>query len=142
VTDRAVVLQKLATVRDHLGRVRRRRPATADAFREDLDRQDAVALSLLVAIQEALDVAFHVSADEGWGVPASNAESFEILSRHGVIDATLAGEMAAAAGLRNRIAHGYASIDADRLWNEIPTGLAALERFVAAVARFLPRDPS
>ena len=142
MTDRAVVLQKLATLRDHLGRVRRRRPATADAFRQDLDLQDAVSLSLLVAIQEAVDIAFHLSADEGWGVPASNAESFEMLSRHGVIDAGLAAEMAAAVGLRNRIVHGYASVDVDRLWNEIPTGLSAMERFVAAIARFVPPDPS
>ncbi len=142
MTDHAVVLQKLTILQEHLGRVRRRRPATLDAFRQDIDLQDAVALSLLVAIQEAVDLAFHISADEGWGVPASNAESFDILSRHGVIDAALAAEMAATAALRNRIAHGYASVDVDRLWREIPAGLSALERFVVAVARFLPADPS
>ncbi|MGH7899893.1 MAG: type VII toxin-antitoxin system HepT family RNase toxin [Candidatus Binatia bacterium] len=122
----------------HLGRAKRRRPETVEALRADVDLQDALALSLLVAIQEAVDLAFHIVADEGWGVPSSYAESFEILSRHGVIDAALAGDMAAASGLRNRIAHGYALLDVSRLWHEIPTGLAALERYAAAIARFVP----
>ena len=137
MTDRAVVLQKLASLRDHVGRVRRRRPASVDALRSDQDLQDAIALSLLVAIQEAADIAFHVAADEGWGIPASYAEGFELLARNGVIDPGAAGEMAAAAGLRNRIAHGYASVDVDRLWAEIPSGIAALECFAAALARFI-----
>ncbi len=37
----------------------------APAFERALDLQDAIALSLLVAIQEAVDIAFHVAVDEG-----------------------------------------------------------------------------
>jgi uncharacterized protein YutE (UPF0331/DUF86 family) len=82
------------------------------------------------------------AADEGWGIPASYAESFEMLSRHGVIDSALATELAAAASLRNRIAHGYASVEVERLWAEIPSGVAALERYVEAIARFVPAPRS
>lgn len=135
MTDRSVVLQKIAILRDHVQRVRRRRPDAAIRLREDLDLQDAIALSLLVAIQEAVDIAFHIVADEGWGVPASYAEGFTALSTRGILDADLAQRMAQASGLRNRIAHGYAGVDVDRLWEEIPRGLATLEEFAAAVAR-------
>jgi uncharacterized protein YutE (UPF0331/DUF86 family) len=138
VTDAAIVLQKLTSLSEHLGRAKRRRPPTADALRADVDLQDALALSLLVAIQDAADIAFHIVADEGWGVPSSYAEGFEMLARHGVIDASLAADMGAAAGLRNRIAHGYASLDVQRLWQEMPAGLDALQRYAAAVARFVP----
>jgi uncharacterized protein YutE (UPF0331/DUF86 family) len=139
VTDTAIVSQKLTSLTEHLGWARRRRSGTLDALRADIDLQDALALSLLVAIQDAVDAAFHILADEGWGVPSSYAESFEMLARHGVIDPTLASDMAAAAGLRNRIAHGYASLDVTRLWNEMPAGLDALERYAAAIARFVTR---
>jgi uncharacterized protein YutE (UPF0331/DUF86 family)/predicted nucleotidyltransferase len=138
VTDTAVVVQKLTSLNEHLMRARRRRPATAAALRADVGLQDALALSVLVAIEEAVDLAFHTVADEGWGVPSSYAEGFEMLSRHGVIDAALAQDMVAASGLRNRIAHGYASLDVDRLWREMPAGLAALERYARAIARFIP----
>jgi uncharacterized protein YutE (UPF0331/DUF86 family) len=52
--------------------------------------QDAVGMSLLVAVQDALDIALHMASDEGWGVPASYADSFTVLASHGVIDAPLA----------------------------------------------------
>ena len=55
-----------------------------------------------------------------------------------MIDRTLANELGAASELRNRIAHGYASVDVERLWAELPSGIAALERYAAAVARFVP----
>ena len=41
-------------------------------------------------------------------------------------------------GMRNRIAHGYASVDHERLWGELPDGLRALDAFAAAVAVWLP----
>ena len=99
-------------------------------------------MSLLVAIQEAVDVAFHVASDEGWGIPASNAESFEILARQGVIDAALARQMGSGAALRKRIAHGYATLDLPRLWAELPAGLDAVQAYCAAIAAYLGRRPA
>jgi uncharacterized protein YutE (UPF0331/DUF86 family) len=43
--------------------------------------------------------------------------------------------------LRNRIAHGYATLDAERLWNELPEGVASFAAFSAAVGAFLQRFP-
>lgn len=141
MTDPVLVGRKLALLREHLERVRRRRPDDLETFRSDVDRQDALALSLLVVVQEAIDIAFHFASDEGWGVAASYREGFELLARHGVIDAGLATELAAATSLRNRIAHGYASVDVGRLWAELPAGIAAFERFVRAIATRLAGSP-
>lgn len=137
MTDPGLVLHKLGVLRDHVERARRRRPASAELLRTDVDRQDALAMSVLVAIQEAIDVAFHIVADERWGVPSSYADGFELLARHAVIDPGLADQLARVVGVRHRIAHGYASIDADRLWSELPTGLDALDRYAWAIARFV-----
>jgi uncharacterized protein YutE (UPF0331/DUF86 family) len=135
LTDRLILLKKLAMLREHLGRVRRRRPSSAEAFEADVDVQDALALSFLVAVQEANDVAMHIAADEGWGLPGSYAEAFEILARHDVITLDHARQLGAVAAVRNRIAHGYASVDPGRLWSELPSGLDALDRFVEAMAK-------
>jgi len=137
VTEAALVLNKLSTLRDHVERVRRRRPASAEMLRSDVDVQDALAMSLLVAIQEAVDIAFHISADEEWGIPGSYADAFHVLARHRVIDTPLADELARTVAVRHRIAHGYAAVDLDRLWAELPAGLGALDRYAAAVARFV-----
>ena len=134
MTDPIIVLRKLATLREHLNRARARRPATAGELERDPLLQDALAMSLFVTIQEAIDIAFHIVADEGWGMPGSYAEAFAILADKGAIDPGLVAPLEGCAHLRNRIAHGYASVDVERLWKELPQGLAVLERFVAAVA--------
>lgn len=141
MTDRLILLKKLAMLREHAERVRRRRPASQAAFEADIEVQDALALSFLVAVQEANDIAMHIAADEGWGLPGSYAEAFEILARNNVITAEHARELAAVAAVRNRIAHGYASLDPGRLWSELPVGLGALDRYVEAVARLADGAP-
>lgn len=135
MTDNLLVLRKLTILREHVARVRRRRPDDIESFRTDVDLQDAMAMSLLVAIQEALDIAMHLCADEGWGIPGSYAESFDILAAHAVIEPALAADLGRITAVRNRIAHGYVSIDAARLYAEVPAGLASLDRFAAAIAR-------
>ncbi len=51
--------------------------------------------------------------------------------------ARLARRLAGMAALRNRIAHGYASVDFARIWSELPDRIAALNSLQAAVARHL-----
>lgn len=143
VTDAALLLAKLTTLREHVGRMERRRPPTIDEFRVDIDRQDALALSLLVALQEASDIVLHIASDEGWGIASSYAESFELLARHEVFAADLAQRMAGIA-LRNRVAHGYGSVDFERIWRDVPAGVAAMREFAAAIAAYIgtrPGDP-
>ncbi len=134
MTDREVVLRRLTALREHVGRMRRRHGDSLAEWRRDVDRQDALGMSLLVAVQNALDIALHIAADEGWGVPSSYAESFSVLANHAVIEAGLADQLANLASLRNRLAHGYATVDVDRIWTELPAGLSALEAFAAAIA--------
>ncbi len=142
MSDIALVLFKLARLREYLALARRRRPAAAEVLATDVDRRDALALALLVAVSEAVDVAMHVCTDEGWGVPDSQRAGFEMLAAHGVIPAELARTLAGVAQVRNRIAHGYASMDHERLWAELPSGLDALDAFVAAIAFWCAPKPT
>lgn len=137
MTDEELVLRKLAVLEEHLERASRRQPESLQALEGDDLVQDALAMSVLVAIQEAIDIAFHIVADEGWGLPSSNAEAFERLAQNGVIDADLATRLASATGLRNRIAHGDATIDLERLWRELPAGLATLRELAQKIAQFI-----
>jgi uncharacterized protein YutE (UPF0331/DUF86 family) len=137
LTDRELVVRKLAFLSKHLERARRRRAGDLDAYKASEDLQDALAMSLMVALQEAVDVAFHIAADEGWGVPGSNAEAFGLLGKHSVLSPELAAKMGTTVRLRNRLAHGYSTLDAERLWAELPEGLAVLTEFGATVSRWL-----
>ena len=137
MTDPGIVLRKLAALREHAERLRRRRPTEAEALRRDVDLQDAVSMSLLVAVQAALDVAMHVAAERGFGLPATYAEGFQVLERHGWLDAVTSSRLQGMAALRNRIAHGYATVDFERIWRELPHGIDAFEAFATAIAKHL-----
>jgi uncharacterized protein YutE (UPF0331/DUF86 family) len=138
VTDAGLVLLKLQRLREYVGLARARRPADAGVLATDLVLRDAMALALLIAVQEAIDVAYHIASDEGWGIPDSHAAAFELLGARAVISAGLAARLQSVARARNRIAHGYGSVDHVRLWRELPEGLEALEAFTASVAAWLP----
>ena len=99
-------------------------------------------MSLLVATQEAVDIALHIAADEGWGLAESYADAVERLAAHAVISDELAKSLRQVVAVRSRIAHGYASVDLDRLWSELPSGLDALDRYAAAIAAFLDTSPT
>ncbi len=131
-----MLARKLADLSHQVERARAKRPADITAFLDDEDTQALVALAIFVAIQAATDLAFHIVAANSWGVPASFAEGFKLLADHRVIDGALARQMASTVKVRNLIAHGYATLDPERLWNDLPAGLDALERYAAAIARF------
>jgi uncharacterized protein YutE (UPF0331/DUF86 family) len=141
MTDPAIVVRKLAMLSDHVERLRRRRPEHAEALRTDVDLQDAVSMSFLVAVQVALDIATHVAADNRLGVPATYAESFALLAKHGILDAGTSAVLGQMAALRNRIAHGYATVDFARIWSELPSGMAAFDLFARAIVVHLQPGP-
>lgn len=141
MTDVGLVLHKLARLRDQIALTRARRPVDAATLAGDLLLRDALSMALLVTIQTAIDIAYHVATDEGWGVPDSHASAFVSLAEHGVIDDALAASLTGIARVRNRIEHGYASVDHPRIWAELPSGLDALDDLARRVAGWLP-DPS
>ncbi|MBI2893780.1 MAG: DUF86 domain-containing protein [Deltaproteobacteria bacterium] len=139
MTNAALVERKLAVLLEHLNRLTQRRPAELGAFRADPLLQDAISMGVLVVVQEALDIALHIASDEGWELASTYRDAFSILAKHGVIDPELAASLGGAVQLRNRIAHGYGSLDVDRLWTELPAGIAAFDTFARAIAAFVGR---
>ena len=141
MTDAGLILHKLQRLREQVALARERRPDAPEVLDVDLLLRDALALAFLVAVQECVDVAYHIAAEEGWGVPDSHAAAFELLAEHGVFERELASTLTGVARVRNRIAHGYASVDHARMWEELPAGLASLETFCTRTAAWLPSTP-
>ena len=132
-----VVTSKLAELEARLARVRLHTPSTAAALRDDQDALDLVSFNLMLCVQSAADVASHVVSDEGWRPAATLADAFDRLGEHGVISAATARAMARAAGLRNVVAHGYASVDVTLVFAAASAGVTDLEAFAGEVARWL-----
>jgi uncharacterized protein YutE (UPF0331/DUF86 family) len=129
-----LLLNKLIACRERIARIRAHLPADPEAIRRDELLEAFLSFHIFLLIQDASDLANHLVAVKGLGVPGSQREVFVALAGAGVLTPESAGEMSAAAGLRNRIAHAYGELDAVRLVREAPTGLEAVGRFLDQLA--------
>ena len=137
MVDLDLVAAKLAEMADRVARVRRHRPASAEALAADPDALDLVSFNLMLAVPSCLDVASHLVADEGWPPARDLAGSFRRLHEHGVLDADTAAALGRAASLRNVVAHVYADVDPALVFRAATTGLDDLERFARQVAAWV-----
>jgi uncharacterized protein YutE (UPF0331/DUF86 family) len=135
--DPALVTKKLGLLREHILRLQQRRRPTLAEFAASRDLQDATGMSFIAGMQEAIDIAMHIVSHRALGVPGAYAEAFDLLARNGLLGADLARRLGDLVRVRHRIVHGYASLDFERFWRELPAGIAALEEYSAAVARSL-----
>jgi len=104
-------------------------PASLD----DLDIQEIFVLNLQRATQSAIDLAAHIVADEGLGLPRSLKENFRLLAKAGILSDDVAGRMEAMVGFRNIAVHEYQAIDVNVLKAILSKHLGDLVEFYQQV---------
>jgi uncharacterized protein YutE (UPF0331/DUF86 family) len=85
--DETLLLTKLGRLQARVERARAKLPTSREAFETDPDVQEIVSFNLLLAVQEALDLAAHWIADAGWEVPTA----LQTLTRFAVVLAQRSG---------------------------------------------------
>jgi uncharacterized protein YutE (UPF0331/DUF86 family) len=134
VVQADIVANKVARARTWLNDAARAFDAPLEDFRADVKGRDLALFYLFLATQECIDLAAHWVADEGWGEPDDAGSAFDLLADRGVISRESATALRAATGLRNRIAHGYALLDYDRVHREARAGIPSIRNFLVTVA--------
>ena len=94
--------------------------------------------ALQLAIQACIDVSAHVVSELGLKAPADYRGVFESLQAAG-LDPELAERLAAAAGMRNILVHGYLDVDDEAVWNALAR-LGDLRELAAAVQGMVDTD--
>ena len=108
-----------------------------EAFLGNPDAQDIACYRLLVAIEAALALCYHVSARRLRTAPEDYAGCFVALERAGVIGAELSTRLQRRARFRNLLVHVYWTIDYSRVYDSLHTDLNDLEEFSRIVAALL-----
>lgn len=132
-------------VRALLSRLRSRVEELDDYAAMDLDTYlgDRGALHaskylLLTAIEDALAIANHVIAAEGYRAPTDYADAFRSLRDAGVIEAGLSDRLEAMARFRNLLVHLYAEVDDRRVHGFLGADLKDLDARAAALLAAFP----
>jgi len=130
MTDVALVLKKLARIEACVADLQL---ADLERLKDDVVVERFVLHTLQLAAQAVIDVAAHIVSDDRLGTPRSNAALFELLARHGWIDAAAAQALAQMARFRNVIVHDYDDLDLALIHHIATTRVVDLIHFVGVV---------
>lgn len=130
-----LLVKKALACRDRVAKIRLALPARPEQILDDERTESFVSFQLFLLIQDLVDLAAHLVAARGLGLPTSQRETFDLLAQAGLISPATARDMGAMASLRNRIAHSYGELDPVRLAREAPEGLGHATRFLDEIAR-------
>lgn len=135
MVEQDVVFAKVSSIQRCLKRIRDVSQLNPDTL-EDLDVQEIVILNLQRAIQGTIDLAAHIVADEGLGIPQEIRENFDLLQKEGVIPKELTLKVRKMVGFRNIAVHEYQSINVDILKSILTHNLIDVEEFYVTVLRY------
>lgn len=132
-----VVIQKIQSIQRCIERARQEYGSDPERFPTNYTAQDAAVLNVLRACEQTIDLANHVIQTSKMGVPASSAESFDLLRAKSVIDAALAEKLKRMVHFRNLVVHQYQDMNLAVIQQVITTGLDDLLLFGDCVLRFV-----
>src|SRR5690606_27684965 len=98
-----------------------------------ITKQDSIVLNLQRACEAAIDLAMHVVAERGIGVPQSSRDAFALLEREGMISAVLSYQMKAMVGFRNIAVHDYQALQLPVLKSIVERHLDDFTAFAACI---------
>ena len=135
--DADLVRVRCAEIAESLERLARIRAAGREAFLADADARDIACYRLLLAIEAALSLCYHVSARRLNQVPEDYAGCFAGLATHGLISAELSDRLQRMARFRNLLVHMYWRIHFHRVFNLLENDVDDLRAFSSAMAGLL-----
>lgn len=108
-----------------------------DKFLKDKDLQDIASYRLLVAIEAAINLCYHVAAKKLKKAPGEYAECFGILAEAEIIPNELSLELKKMARFRNMLVHMYWKIDYELILDILQHDLDHLRQFSKAITALL-----
>ena len=130
--DKDVVLAKAASIQKCLRRIKEVTELKPDSL-DEVNKQDIFVLNLQRAVQSAIDLAAHIIASEGLGVPDTIKDNFVRLEQSGIVSKDLSKKLQSMVGFRNIAIHNYQTINVDILKTILVKHLKDLEDFYTAI---------
>jgi uncharacterized protein YutE (UPF0331/DUF86 family) len=132
-----LVRARCSEIEESVARLERFQAVGRGEFLADQDALDVACYRLLVAIEAALALCYHVTAKRLKKVPEDYADCFGTLGGAGIIAPDLASRLQQMTRFRNILVHVYWRIDYGRVYDVIARDLGDLRAFGSAVARLL-----
>ena len=129
-----VVLNKVQVIERCLRRVDEEYGASPESL-SNFTKQDSIVLNIQRACEASIDLAMHVVAERGLGLPQSSRAAFELLCGNGIIEPEQSRRLQAMVGFRNIAIHGYQAMNLTILQMIVEKNLTDLKEFAAVMLR-------
>jgi uncharacterized protein YutE (UPF0331/DUF86 family) len=131
-----VIINKIQSIQRCVERAREEYHKNPETFNTDYTSQDAAILNVIRACEQAIDLANHVIKKHKMGIPASSAESFEMLQKKLVIDQRLMKKLKNMVHFRNIVIHNYQRLNLDIVKSVIDSDLNDFVLFCDRIMKF------
>ena len=129
-----LIRTRCGEIEESLSRLERIRDLSRDRFLAEQDTLDIACYRLLVAIEAALSLCYHVSANRMQKIPEEYAQCFAILRDAGLLPPDLAERLGRMTQFRNPLVHMYWKIDYGQVYDVLQQNLPDLHAFSKLVA--------
>lgn len=138
--DRKLVFRKINLIIKDLEKLKSISLLSWPGYRRESDYEVLTERYLERIIGRMIDINFHLIVESGYSAPEDYFSSFKILGELKIIPLDLAKNLSRLAGLRNRLAHEYDTIDERKIYNELKKILKELPIYLKAVNKFSDKD--
>lgn len=130
------IRNKIRVITTCLDKLEKLKPYSEEEFLSDFRLTDSARHNLQIAIEAMLDICNHLIARHSLEIPQSNAETFAVLCRHGVLNPEMQNTYTAMARFRNRIVHMYDDIDNREIYLIVQQHLKDYHHFIDDIVQF------
>jgi uncharacterized protein YutE (UPF0331/DUF86 family) len=135
--NQELIRTRCQEIEESLNRLEGIKVRPKEDFLKNQDAQDIACYRLLVAIEAALGLCYHVSAKHLKKVPEGYAECFANLADAGIIPPDLSENLQKMARFRNLLVHMYWKVDYATLYELIQHNLNDLRHFSETIVGLL-----
>lgn len=137
MVDKKGILEHFRELNEALKDWERYQTISLRELRSDRDKQNMVLHALLVSIQASIDIANHIIAEKSLQKPSTYRETFEILSKEGIISSELGDSLSDLAGFRNVLVHIYWRVNFEQVYRVLQEDLSPLKEFKKVIKDLL-----
>lgn len=132
-----IVLNKKESIERCIGQIRRYYSMAAElSFADDFLRQDAVAINVQRACEQAIDLANYTIKVQKLGLPKESRDSFRLLAEQKIIPGDLADRLCKMIGFRNILVHEYQDLDIEVMVEVIENNIGDLLNFSSCILQY------
>ncbi|MCI0548877.1 MAG: DUF86 domain-containing protein [Candidatus Rokubacteria bacterium] len=133
MVDRDLVVRKMALILDDLRAVTPIAQKRVDDYLLSPTDEIVTERYLERMIGRMIDINYHLVTEAGHAPPRDYHQSFAELAKLGVLAPAFASQIAACAGLRNRLVHEYDEVDPRRVYEGLQAAVRDIPEYLRRV---------